>query len=228
MYEFKQVITRLRQEYGEPTLPPAKGPFELVIWENACYLLPDDRRLEVFEALRRRVGLNAESILTATDEVLLPIAKRGGMCPEERVFRWREIAATTLNEFKGNLDTVLAMPHAKAKKALKQFPAIGDPGAEKILLFCGLASGLPVDSNGLRVLIRLGWGRTQKSYAATYRSAQTALIPLLSSHKERLVEAHLLLREHGKTLCKFERPLCQQCPLADGCSYTEESGRNRA
>src|ERR1700746_1963347 len=130
MHTFNQLLTLLKREYGKPAPPPAQGPFELVMWENACYLLPDDRRLEVFEALRRQVGLSAESILGAADEVLLPIARRGGMRPEMRVFRWREIAATTLNEFGENFDGVLRMPYAKAKKALKQFPTIGDPGAE--------------------------------------------------------------------------------------------------
>ncbi|MBV8436164.1 MAG: hypothetical protein JOY95_01470 [Silvibacterium sp.] len=219
MHTFHQLMTLLKREYGKPSPPPAKGPFELVMWENACYLLPDDRRLDVFEALRRQVGLNAESILSAPDEVLLPIARRGGIRPEVRVSRWREIAATTLNEFAGNLDVVLTRPYAEARKALKQFPMIGDPGAEKILLFCGLASGLPVDSNGLRVLERVGWGRQQKSYAATYRAVQAALKPELPSNSDRLVEAHLLLREHGKTLCKYQVPLCDQCPLAAGCKY---------
>ena len=52
MPEFKKLITRLRKHYGAPTMPPARGPLELVLWENACYLLPDDRRVAVFEGLR--------------------------------------------------------------------------------------------------------------------------------------------------------------------------------
>lgn len=144
MHEFNQLMIRLKREYGEPMAPPAKGPFEFVMWENACYLLPDDRRLEVFEALRHQVGLNAASIQSASDKVLLSLARRGGMRPEVRVFRWREIARITLSQFAGNLDSILRRPYAEAKRALKQFPTIGDPGAEKILLFCGVASGLPL------------------------------------------------------------------------------------
>jgi endonuclease III len=219
MYEFNQLMIRLKREYGEPAAPPAKGPFELVMWENACYLLPDDRRLEVFEALRRQVGLDAASIQGASDELLLPLARRGGMRPEVRVFRWREIARITLSQYAGDLDSILRRPYAEARRALKQFPTIGDPGAEKILLFCGVPSGLPLESNGLRVLARLGWGRIQKNYGATYRSVRTALEPELPSSPDRLAQAHLLLREHGKTLCKDKAPLCHQCPVASGCDY---------
>src|SRR5438105_4599944 len=44
---FAKLIARLKKHYGEPQLPPARGPFELILWENACYLLPDERRAVV-------------------------------------------------------------------------------------------------------------------------------------------------------------------------------------
>ena len=218
---FSQTIVLLKRHYGVPEVPPAKGPFELVVWENACYLLPDERRLEVFEGLREQVGLTAAALDAAPDRLLLPLAKRGGMRPETRVFRWRQIASITLNQFAGDLDCILKLPYAEAKKALKQFPTIGDPGAEKVLLFCGVASGLPLESNGLRVLGRLGWGRLQKNYGATYRSVQDALKPELPTSVARLKEAHLLLRIHGKTICKDSAPLCHQCPVSAECKYAK-------
>jgi endonuclease-3 len=214
-----KTIAQLKQLYGEPKGPPAHTPFELIIWENACYLLSDERRLEVFESLRKGVGLNAAAILRAPDEVLLPLAKRGGMRPETRVFRWREIARVTMAQFSGDLNSILGKPHAESKKALKQFPNIGDPGADKILLMCGMASGLPLESNGLRVLVRVGWGRLQKSYGATYRSVQGDLKPDLPANGEFLKDAHLLLRQHGKTVCKDQAPLCDRCPLFKGCDH---------
>ena len=172
--ELKKLTARLERHYGAPTVPPAKGPYELVMWENACYLLPDDRRAAVFEGLRTRVGLNASAILKADKAVLLALAKMGGMRPETRVFRWLEIARITMGQFGGNLDGILKEPYGRAKKALKQFPNIGDPGAERILLFCGSSPGLPLEWNGLRVLTRVGYGRSQKNYGATYRSVQEA------------------------------------------------------
>ena len=219
MSDFKKLIARLKRYYGEPKLPSARGPFELVMWENACYLLPDDRRAEVFEGLRTHVGLKADSILKARGETLLALAKRGGMRPETRVFRWREVARITASQFGGDLDQILKEPYENAKRALKQFPAIGDPGAEKILMFCGMSHGLPLESNGLRVLTRLGYGRAQKNYSATYRSVQEALQNELPRDSVTLGRAHLLLREHGKALCKANVPLCRVCPLADLCAF---------
>ena len=221
MLKFTQVIERLRKHYGEPAVPPAKGPFELILWENAAYLLPDERRLEVFNTLRAQVGLNAEALENAPDGVLLPIAIRGGMRPAMRVFRWRQIAQITLSQFGGNLDSILQCQYEEARKSLKQFPNISDHGAERILLLCGTANGLPLESNGLRVLGRLGWGQIQKNYAATYRSVQDDLKSELPVHVERLKEAHLLLRIHGKTLCKEKMPHCHQCPVAVECAFAQ-------
>jgi endonuclease-3 len=222
MPDVQKLIARLKRHYGDPQLPPARGPFELVMWENACYLLSDERRRAVFEGLRAQVGLQADAIWKADQEILFPLAKMGGMRPETRVFRWREIARITLSQFDGDLDRILQEPYAKAKKALKQFPSIGDPGAEKILLFCGVQSGLPLESNGLRVLIRVGYGRAQKNYGAQYRSVQEALTGELPRDPESLVRAHLLLREHGKTLCRNNGPLCHECPAADLCAFAKK------
>jgi endonuclease-3 len=114
MPEFKKLIAKLKKHYGAPAMPLAKGPFELVMCENACYLLPDERRAAVFEGLRKQVGLNAKAILTADDSVLLALATMGGMRPKVRVFRWQEIARITLSQFDGNLDKILDLPYAQA------------------------------------------------------------------------------------------------------------------
>jgi endonuclease III len=219
MAELKQIIARLKRTHGAPKLPPAKGPFELVMWENACYLLPDVRRTAVFEGLRKQIGLNAKAILKADPDVLLTLATMGGMRPKVRVFRWQEIARITMSQFGGDLDQILKLPYAQAKKALKQFPNIGDPGAEKILMFCGVSPGLPLEWNGLRVLTRVGYGRWQKNYGAAYRSVQEALKPELPRKAEAIAQAHLLLRQHGKESCRDKAPQCYQCPVKELCAY---------
>jgi endonuclease III len=219
MPEFKKLIAALKRSYGTPQLPPARGPFELVMWENACYLLPDERRAQVFEGLRKRVGMNPKAILGGDADALLELATLGGMRPQVRVFRWQEIARITMGQFDGDLDQVLKLPYAQAKKALKQFPNIGDPGAEKILMFCGAAPSLPLEWNGVRVLTRVGYGRAQKNYGAMYKSVQEAIKNQLPLKAETIAQAHLLLRQHGKEICKDKSPQCYECAIREMCAY---------
>lgn len=214
----QDLLKRLQRHYGAPQLPPARGPFELILWENACYLLPDDRRAAVFEALRTQVGLNPHAILNAKFETLLPLAQMGGMRPEVRVERWRQIAQITEEEFAGDLNTVLQLPPAKAKKALKLYPNIGDPGAEKILMMCGAHPGLALESNGLRVLTRIGFGRQQKNYGTTYRSVQESLAGRIPKTAAELTNAYFILRLHGQELCRRTAADCEACPVRSLCA----------
>jgi endonuclease-3 len=147
------------------------------------------------------------------------------MRPETRVFRWREIARIANAQFGGKLEVILEWPYAQAKRALQQFPTIGQPGAEKILMLCGKAEGLPLESNGCRVLERVGFGRAQKSYGATYRSIQEALAGRLPADAASLTEAHVLLRQHGKTVCRTSQPSCEACCLNQECGFGNACNR---
>ena len=216
-----EIFALLRRQHGAPQPPPASGPFELVLWENACYLLPDARRREVFMGLRDEVGLSPQAILAADRDLLLRWATRGGMRPETRVFRWLEIARICRDHFACNLDGVLTLPWDQAKKALKQFPNIGDPGAGKILMFCGVAPGLPLESNGLRVLTRVGYGREDhRNYGRMYKSVQEAIAPELPKGAAKRTESHMLLRQHGQEVCLNHRPRCSECAVSSLCAYS--------
>jgi endonuclease III len=215
------MIRRLRVTYGRPKPPLTSDPLELIYWENAAYLLSDERRERVFELLRERVGFQPGQILAAKPSALLEIAKLGGMRPEVRVERWLTIARITLAEFQGDLHKAVKLPVKQAKKALQRFPSIGEPGAEKILLFSKAHAALGLESNGLRVLVRFGFGRQQKSYSATYRSVQEALAAQIGEKCAPLIEAHQLLRRHGMERCKATMPICRGCPLSEACQHAK-------
>ena len=73
--------------------------------------------------------------------------KAGGMVPEIRALRLTDIAARVENEFEGDLRAGLVGPIPKVRQLLKKFPNIADPGADRILLFAGVAPVSAVPSN---------------------------------------------------------------------------------
>ena len=220
---FQEVIRKLKALYGPPRPPKTTEPLEMILLENVAYMVGDEQREEAFDALRDRVGLSPVDIVTARDEKLLEVARIGGMLPAARVEKLRRIANIALQEFDGDLKSVLSLPVPKAKRALKKFPGIGDPGAEKILLFTRTHRLLALESNGLRVLLRLGYGEERKNYSATYRSVQEAVEPVLKNDFDWLIEAHQLLRRHGQETCRRTGPLCAECPLRPVCRFYQES-----
>lgn len=216
---FLRIIEELQNFYSPPEPPKITDPLGMILLENVAYLVSDERREQAFDTLRERVGLTPPEILTAHEESLLEVARLGGMHPAARVEKLRRIAQTALQEFEGDLDKVLKLPLAQAKKSLKKFPGIGDPGAEKILLFSKTHPILALDSNGLRVLLRLGYGEQRKSYSSTYRSAQEAVKDEMKKDYGWLIAAHQLLHRHGRKLCKMKTPICAPCPLKRYCAY---------
>jgi endonuclease-3 len=191
----------------------------MILWENVAYLADDDRRQQAFQRLKKRIGTEPTQILSASAEALLEVTRHGIM-PEQFAEKLRKCARIVLEEFDGELSPVLKLPLSEAKKALQKFPGIGEPGAEKILLFTRSYAVLAMESNGLRVLLRLGFGKEKKSYSVTYRLVQKAVEDELDDDYAWLIQAHLLLRHHGHELCRRSEPLCDKCPLATDCAYT--------
>ena len=132
-------------------------------------------------------------------------------------------ARLVVDDFPGGLEALRDLPLKAAKRALMRFPSIGEPSAEKILLFTRCYPVLGLDSNGLRVLVRLGFGEEKKNYTATYRAVQEAIQDQLRTDYDWLIRAHILLRQHGKELCKTNAPLCEKCPVRKGCAYFESA-----
>ena len=221
---FQQIIDLLEKKYGWPSRPEATDPLGMILLENVAYLVSDEKRKSAFSALQKQIGLKPADILSASDEKLLAVARLGGMHPQKRVEKLQAISRIVMTEFKGELNQVLAWPLQKAKKALKKFPGIGDPGAEKILLFSRTQSLFALESNGLRVLVRLGFGEEQKSYNATYRASQEAVKEQLKDDFDWLMGAHLLLRQHGQEVCRRSEPVCNSCPLTKHCHYFRAHG----
>ena len=219
MNHLQKIISQLLAHYGPPRPLISSDPFELILFENIAYLVSDERREAAFNLLRQTIGTRLHELLSAPNDALLGVATLGGMQPERRAARLREMAMIAMDDFAGDLSTALTLPLPKAKQALRKFPGIGEPSAEKILLFARAYPLLGLDSNGLRVLVRLGFGEEKKNYGATYRSVQDAIKDQLGADYDWLISAHVLLRQHGKELCKTNRPLCEQCPVRKSCAY---------
>jgi endonuclease III len=214
------VIERLAARYGKPETPPTSDPFELVLWENVAYLAPPARRREAFELLVESVGTEPRTLLAAKPSALERVTARG-ILKQTFAAKLRGCAKIAIDEFGGDLRRALPKPLDGAVRALRSFPGIGEPGAEKILLFSGRQALLAPESNGLRVLVRLGLIEEQSSYARTYAESRALNAGL--GKVAFIQQAHLLLQKHGQTLCKRGAPLCSECPLATACAYARKN-----
>jgi endonuclease III len=168
---FLKPVAKLLQHYSPPVPPASTDPLELIIGENIAYLASDKRRTEAFATLKQTIGTRPEQILAAHHSALAAIGK-AGIPPDVSAEKLLTIAKIAYEEFDGDLRVILQKPLPLAKKALRKFPGIGDPGAEKILLFTRSYPVRALDSNGCQCYA--GWvspksRRTMQRHTGRFR-----------------------------------------------------------
>ena len=231
--ELGRVLDRLEKFYGPQKPSGPMTPYEMVLHRNCGYPQSDARCDKGFGNLKKDIGLRPEDILAASDAKLSEVMRPSVMIPAQSARRLKEIAARVKDGFGDDLRVVMKRPLAEARKALKKFPTIGDSTADKIILFTKTAPVAAIPSNAVHVLIRLGFGRESRNWAASYRSARESVTTELgvagaadaaspssrANAIKKLLRAYVLLKHHAQQLCKLARPLCDDCPLSSACLY---------
>ncbi len=215
-----EILQRLESLYGpqEPCWPT--DPWLFLVWWHCGYPASDAACARGWESLNRAVGVQLRQILQAPAPKLASALRSGGMFPELRAMRLKEIAARVRNEFGGDLRGALHGPLAGIRKTLRSFPGIADPGADRMLLFAGISPVAAVPSNCVHVLVRIRSGPESANYGATYREAQRAVEAEVPAKLDARTRAYLLLKRHGQELCKRANPKCAQCPVSPSCAYS--------
>lgn len=213
-----KMLETLEEFYGAQEAAWPADPYLYLVWLHCGYPASEDRCAKGWEALEKTIGLEPRRILDAPVRSLVKALKPGGMIPEARAHRLKEVAARVVNDCGGDLRAALAGSAADARKLLKKFPGIADPGADRILLFAGLSPVAAVPSNCPHVVVRILRGREPEDYSATYAAAQQVVQRLPEDFEVRR-RAFLLLKRHGQDLCKRTKPKCDDCPIVENCAY---------
>jgi endonuclease III len=202
-------------------------PYFFLVWWHCGYPASDGACAKGWEALKSRIGVEPEQLLAANPAKLAAALKAGGMMPELRAMRLKEIAERVQNEFGGELRAALGgMSIPKARAALKKFPNIAVPGVDRILLFAGISPIAAIPSNCPQVLVRIQTGKEGDNYGKTYADAQRFLASEVPAKFDARMRAYLLLKCHGQKICKRTNPKCGACPVAGSCVFKkrENSG----
>jgi endonuclease III len=220
-----ELLRKLESTYGKQVPSWPTDPYLFLVWWHCGYPASDTTCTKGWRSLKREIGVDPEELLAASPANLGRALRPGGMVPELRAIRLKEIAARVKDEFAGDLRSALVGPIVKVRKLLKEFPGMADPGTDRILLFGGIAPVAAIPSNGPHVLVRIQRGLEHESYAVTYREAQQAIMAEVPEEFDARTRAYLLLKRHGQELCKRTKPKCSECPVSAYCAYF--SGKNR-
>ena len=214
------ILDTLESFYGEQVPGAPTDPYLFLIWWHCGYPPSEERCNRGWEALTAATGVSAAELAAARPSRLVRALKAGGMVPELRAARLKSIAHSVIGDYAGDLRAALAaVPEGEARRRLRKFPGIGAPGADRILLFSGLAPVAAVPSGSPHVLVRIESGREGAKYTATYAKAQGLIETQLPATPEARRRAYLLLQRHARELCRAGKPKCGECPVSGGCAY---------
>jgi endonuclease-3 len=223
-----KLLDLLEAHYGPQQRNFPDDPYLFLLWWHSGYPQSDSNCAKGWEALNREIGTDLHQILATPAPRLTQALKAGGMVPELRAIRLKEIASRIQDQFAADLRGALVGPLPQARKLLKQFPNIADPGADRILLFGGITPIAAVPSNSPQVLVRVRRGQEHENYGATYKEAQQEIEAGVTVKFDARTRAYLLLKRHGQEICKRTRPKCDMCPVSSVCAYFAGHKRGRS
>jgi endonuclease III len=223
-----ELLDTLESFHGPQTPNWPTDPYLFLVWWHCGYPASDAACARGWTALQRDIGVEPDQLLHANPARLALALKPGGMVPELRAMRLKEIAERIPKEFGGDLKGALrGLPLAQVRSVLKKFPNIADPGADRILLFGGISPAAAIPSNCPHVLVRIRLGQERENYNTTYSEAQEMIAADVPAKFDARQRAYLLLKCHSQVLCKRTKPKCTECPVAGSCAFFAGKTRGR-
>ena len=98
------LLDSLESNYGalDPSAPT--DPYEFLIWWHCGYPASGERCSKGWASLTREVGIAPKNLAAASTAKLAAALGAGGMVPDLRAGRLKEIAARVQEEYGGDLD----------------------------------------------------------------------------------------------------------------------------
>jgi endonuclease-3 len=103
------------------------------------------------------------------------------------------------------------MPLDQAKAWLRQLPGIGPKSAGIILSFALGRPAMAIDTHIYRVCKRLGVIGPKVTAEKAHELLEAMVEPAL------VFQFHVSFINHGRRVCKAQRPRCAECVVARGC-----------
>lgn len=211
----------LSHRFGRLIDPPRRKPIGQLVRSMLGGRTKDDVALRAYHRLGRRWPKAAALAKASPAEVEREIHEvtfagaKAGHLPAA--------VSRIQTDFPGFLlDGLAAMPVEKARAALERYPGVGQKVAASTLNASTLRRPIfIVDSHVHRIMIRLGI----MSENASARAASELVTN--SGHAlgaDGMFQLFRNMKRLGQTICRFETPACDGCPLATRC----RTGQRRA
>ena len=209
----------LSAEYGPFEWEPRYDPASELVYTILSQHTSDINSHRAFRSLMDTFG-SLEAVVNAEVAEIEDAIKSAGLfrVKAPRIKAVLERVRAEVGSF--DLSFLAEMPLDEAKAWLLRLDGVGPKTAAIILCFSLGMPAMPVDTHIFRVSRRLGLIGPK----VNADQAHDILEPMVEP--EDVFAFHLYLINHGRQVCKAQRPRCGECVIAEGCP-SRPGGRRR-
>ena len=211
-----EAIGLLTDAYGPFPQEPRLDPIHELTFTILSQHTSDTNSERAFRSLMQRFGDLAAVAAAPVADIEAAIS-RGGLA-KVKAPRIKEVLTKVLELNGGSLDLsfLREMPLPEAKAWLRQLPGIGPKSTGIILSFSLGMPAMAIDTHIYRVCQRLGLIGPKVTADKAHDLLEAAVDP------EQVYPFHAAFINHGRRVCKAQRPLCHECIVAHGCPAREQ------
>lgn len=211
----KPILDLLICEYGSRERQLSSSPISVLVQTIISQNTSDINSRRAFESLLASYHSWEDVAAASVDDIATSI-KIGGL--EEIKAKRIKGALGEIQNKRGKIELnfLNQLPLTEAREWLKQLPGVGTKTANCVLLFSLGRPALPVDTHVLRVSKRLGLIHSKTSVEQAHKLLES-LVPT-----NDVYQFHVLMIEHGRRVCRAQRPRCTNCVLMEFCSSYED------
>lgn len=211
-----EAIALLTAAYGPFPQEPRLDPIHELTFTILSQHTSDINSERAFRSLMQRFGDLATVAAAPVADIAAAISI-GGLA-KVKAPRIKAVLTQVLERNGNSLDLsfLREMPLADAKAWLRQLPGIGPKSAGIILSFSLGMPAMAIDTHIYRVSQRLGLIGPKVTADQAHDLLEAAVAP------EQVYPFHAALINHGRRVCKAQRPLCHECIIAHGCPSRDQ------
>ncbi len=211
----EQILKLLSAEYGNLQWRRRQSPVEVLVQTILSQNTSDRNSGKAFEQLLASFG-SWEEIACANVREIANSIKAGGLGEVKAKYIKHALEEIRRRQDGFELGFLRKLPVDAARDWLMELPGVGMKTASCVLLFSLGMPALPVDTHVSRVARRLGLIDSKVSAENAHKLLEGIVPP------EDVYRFHVLLIEHGRRICKAQRPRCKECVLGVLCPSYEE------
>jgi len=211
--ESKSVLSILQASYGPANWRTGYDPISELVFTILTQNTSDRNAEKAFERLISQFTM--EQLLEIEVSQIQPLIAEAGLS-NIKAPRIKN-ALTTIVDRRGTLDLwfLQSMSPQEAKDWLKSIDGVGPKTAAVVLCLSLGIPALPVDTHVHRVTKRIGLIESGVSAEKAHDQLEALVAP------QDMLEFHMQIIRHGRTICRSRAPQCQNCPLIQNCRYAQ-------